>query len=231
MTKQEAGRWEQFAQEDAEFYIRTEGGSRPGPEERAAFFASGRADFAEIVGEAAPHLGERRGTAVEIGCGVGRLSLAAAAEFARVRAVDISPTMRGKLEANARAAAVANVEAFAPEAGWDAGEPVDLVYSRWVLQHIESWEIIAGYVRRIAGCLHAQGVAHLQFDTRPRSAAYRLRNALPDPVLPRTWRRGIRRIRRDADEVRALFRGAGLEVRAELRPGTEEHVFVVGRAG
>ena len=38
-------------------------------------------------------------------------------------------------------------------------------------------------------------MALLQFDTRRASLSYRLRNALPDPLLPRPWRRGIRRIR------------------------------------
>jgi hypothetical protein len=70
-------------------------------------------------------------------------------------------------------------------------------------------------------------MALLQFDTRPRSPAYRLRNALPDGLLRRQWRRGIRRIRRRPAQLAALFDAAGLPVVRELGPRTEEHVFIL----
>jgi hypothetical protein len=70
-------------------------------------------------------------------------------------------------------------------------------------------------------------MALLQFDTRRPTAAYRLRNALPDVFLPRPWRQGIRRIRRSPSQLAALFDDAGLQLVRELGPQTEEHVFIL----
>lgn len=221
--------WEGYARENAEFYILTHDVDFDTPDGQDYFFRTGRADVEAILAEAAPFRGPRAETALEIGCGIGRLSLPMAPHFASLRVVDVAPTMLRRVAANAEAAGIYHVAPFPPDGAWDAGAPVDFAYSRWVLQHIADFGVIADYVRRIGRCLDADGTAHLQFDTRPRSLAYRVRNALPDFVLPRTWRRGVRRIRRAPAELRALFADAGLRVVHELRPDTEEHVFILRR--
>ena len=80
-----------------------------------------------------------------------------------------------------------------------------------------------------ATCLEDGGLAYLQFDTRPQGLGYRVKTLAPDPVLPPRWRRGIRRIRRSGPELRALFDRSGLSVVEELRPGSADHVFILGR--
>ena len=223
-------RWERLARENAEFYIRTETTdySRPGAMEE--FFRSGEEDVARIVREAEPWLGARREAALEIGCGVGRLTLAAARRFGRVVAVDIAPTMIRKLGENATSQGLNNVEGHTPDAKWEERGPVDLAYSRWVLQHIADFPIIDDYIARVARALHPEGVAHLQFDTRPATLGYRVRNALPDFVLPRIWRRGVRRIRRTPELLAATFARHGLRVVHEIDAGQSEHVFLLKRA-
>lgn len=222
-------RWERFAREDAEFCIRTENADYTRPGAMDEFFRSGDADFEQIMREVAPWLGERRNAALEIGCGVGRLTLPSARRFERVVAVDIAPTMLRKLGENAARAGLANVEGFTPDEPYWEREPVDLAYSRWVLQHIPEFDVIEEYIRRVAHALHPRGVAHLQFDTRPATLPYRVRNVLPDWVLRRTWRRGVRRIRRAPELLTATFARHGLRLVHEIGSGEEEHVFILTR--
>jgi hypothetical protein len=56
-----------------------------------------------------------------------------------------------------------------------------------------------------------------------------VRNAIPDPLLPILWRRGIRRIRRPASTYAALFEEAHLAVLSERNAGTATHVFLLRR--
>jgi SAM-dependent methyltransferase len=220
-------RWEEFAREDAEYYVLTGIGRAPGPEARREFFASGEAEAERILATCGSHL-DGRELAIEIGCGVGRVALPIARRFTRVIGVDVSPTMLKKLAENAARAEVA-VEPVLADEPWDERGQADLVYSVLVFQHIDDFEAIARYVRRIARALKRTGIAYVQFDTRPRSVAYRVRNLLPDAVLRDEWRRGLRRIRRPPAQLRELFGDSGLAIVAELGAGSEEHVFVLSR--
>lgn len=212
-------RWEAFAQEDAEFYIWTEGDD---------FWESGEQDAARIWGLAKPHVARRR-TVLEIGCGVGRLLLPMRRHFDAAIGVDVAPTMLEKLEANAARAGVGAVRGLPAGDAWEALAPIDFAYSHIVLQHIERWDIIADYFARVRQCLASDGAFYAHFDTRPRTAAYRLRNLLPERVLPRTMKRGVRRIRRSADDVRALASQSGFATIDESGANTTETVFLLKR--
>jgi SAM-dependent methyltransferase len=221
--------WERYANENAEFYILTDDvdfGTEAGQEH---FFRTGREDAERIYAQARRWMGGDPSVALEIGCGIGRLSLAMLPRVKELRAVDVSPTMLRRLRENCAAGGFDHVRTFLPDEGWDQGGPVDFAYTRWVLQHIAEMATIEQYVRRIGGCLRPGGVAHLQLDTRPATAPYRVRNALPDFMLPRTWRRGVRRIRRDPARLRSLFAASGLTVVEEMNAGTEDHVFILRR--
>ncbi len=219
-------RWEAFAREDAEFYIAAR--SVPDGDEQARhdFFESGRETAAWILEQVAGEL-PGQDLAVEIGCGVGRLLLPMTERFSHVIGVDIAPTMLAKLEANCRRFGIANAEPRLAHEPWDRRGEADLVYSWLVFQHITDWQLIASSVQRLAGTLKPGGVALLQFDTRRPSPAYRLRNTLPDPLLPRTWRKSIRRIRRKPSQLTAMFDDVGLQPVRETGPRTEEHVFIL----
>lgn len=219
-------RWEALAREDAEFYIA--GRSVPDGDPQAVhdFFESGRGPAAWMLEEVGDDL-PGRDLALEIGCGVGRLLIPMAEHFSRVIGVDVAPTMLRKLRANCERFGIGNAEPMLVDEPWDRRGDADLVYSWLVMQHIADPALIASLIRRAAGTLRAGGVALLQFDTRPPSPAYRLRNALPDVLLPRMWRRGIRRIRRSPQRLGPLFGAAGLEVTRQLGPRTEEHVFIL----
>ncbi len=221
-------RWEEFAQEDAEFYILTSVDEEQGGDRRARFYASGKPAASRLLALARPHL-ESNSRAVEIGCGMGRLSFPMAEHFDELVAVDIAPTMLRKLRHNAKEMGVFNVVTHLADGDWDADESVDLAYSWLVFQHIGDWSIISSYIERIATALRPGGVACLQFDTRPRTIAYRLRDSTPTFLLPRTWREGIRRIRRAPELLRAEFVRHGMEVLDESGGPGVEHVFILRR--
>ena len=91
-------------------------------------------------------------TVVDLGAGTGQFALAAAEAFGRVIAVDPSPVMLRLLREKA-AERSARLEIV--EGGFltydHAGEPPDLVYSRYALHHLpDFWKAIAlGRIRRM----------------------------------------------------------------------------------
>jgi SAM-dependent methyltransferase len=218
---QPQNRWEQLAREDAEFYIWTD--LAAGDE----FFRSGERDVARILDFARPPL-DARGSALEIGCGVGRLSIPMSRTFGSITAVDIAPTMLEKLGANCRQRGIDNVRGMLGGDSWDATQH-DFAYTRIVLQHIDPWAEIVSYLERIARALRPGGLLYAQFDTRAPNLLYGLRNRLPDRLLPRTYRRGVRRIRRHPSQILAAAENAGLALMTERGGGTEDHEFLFRR--
>jgi SAM-dependent methyltransferase len=222
--------WERFAREDPYFYISTTKGGPPRTaEERRAFLELGVENAHALIREVEDDLpGWSR--AVEIGCGIGRLLLAHARRFAEVRGVDISPTMLAGLRALAAEDGLSNVRTYLPDEPWDAPPgTADYIFSSLVFQHIEDDATIAGYVLRTARALRPGGIAQFQFDTRHASVLSDARRRMPDALLPRTQRRGIRRVRRDAAWIRQLALGAGLRILRERDPDSAVHVFVLRR--
>jgi hypothetical protein len=50
---------------------------------------------------------------------------------------------------------------------------------------------------------------------------------LPDRLLPRTQRRGIRRLRRSTKKLCALFEACGLGILDEFEPDSADHCFLL----
>lgn len=223
-------RWQRFAEEAPQFYILTDPElARLDPEERRQqFFSSGEADVKDALA-CVDRWNHGWGCAVEIGCGIGRLTLPLARRFAETRAIDVAPTMLKHLQNNAHAAGIENILTYQPDEAWDDGE-VDYVYSLLVFQHVPELKIIDDYLTRIGRALILDGVAQLQFDTRPSTAAYVTRNLLPDVLLPRSQRKGIRRIRRRLVDLLAIFDRAGLVIADQWGHETAQHTFVLRRA-
>jgi SAM-dependent methyltransferase len=183
--------WEQRAQADAFGYI-----GRGYAESDTLFWQSGRTDMERLVLdgiELAPGA-----SALEIGCGVGRLLRPLAGRIATVHGVDIAPGMvtRGRQlladVPNAHLHVTDGAFTMLPTAS------LDFVFSFVVFQHIPSKPAIIRYIRESARVLKPGGVFKFQVDGRARSA---WRGA--DTWLGAWFRPG---------EIRAILAGCGFEV-------------------
>ena len=223
-------KWEEFAQEDPYTYILT---SLKGADRRE-FWQSG---VRTIQREFLPLLQlykVRRLLSLELGCGIGRLVVPLARRFQQVVGVDIAHGMVERAVSFARDNGIKNAsflpvsgpEDFLQRAGHHVGK-CDFIYSLLVFQHISELSVIEGYLHVIRVLLHEHGLAYLQFDTRPSDFRYRLKTRLPDFLLPRFWRRGIRRIRQSPEEIQACIRRAGMEIIEELTPHTAYHRYIL----
>jgi SAM-dependent methyltransferase len=209
-------RWRQFARDDPMFHIASNR-RRWDPED---FLEAGRQTVERAVDWAGPELPRR--AALEVGCGLGRMLVHLAERFDRVYGVDIAPEM---IE-GARELMPANVE-LAINSGDDLApledERFDFVLSIQVFQHVPDQQVIAHYLEEVTRVLQPNGRAVLQFDTRSASPVRRLVLSLPDPMLPPTRRRYLRRYPLDPGHLDAMLRGAGLRAVDEHGRGTADH--------
>ena len=113
---------------------------------------------------------------VDLGAGSGQFTLAAAAVAERIVAVDVSPVMLARLREKLGDDAAVEVV----QAGFltyeHAGEPADLVYTRFALHHLpDFWKAIA--LQRMSGMLRPGGVLRLSdvvYGFGPAEAAERV---------------------------------------------------------
>jgi hypothetical protein len=223
-------RWEKFAQSNPYNYILT----APKLVDIGEFWKTGEHTIEVEIRPLLRRYNVRTALGLELGCGIGRLVVPLASDFGRVVGVDISPSMIWRATSFARDNGISNVsycaitgpEDLLHQRGELAGK-CDFIYSILVFQHIPDFSMIAGYLHVIRVFLHERGVAYLQFDTRPNSVAYRLKTRLPDFLLPRFWRRGIRRIRRAPEEVEDAIKHASLEIVAQHNPRSAYHLYVL----
>lgn len=119
-----------------------------------------------------------RGSALDFGCGVGRITHALAEEFGAVVGLDISPGMLAEANRNAQASVLANVT-YANSVDLNYLQPAsyDLVHSYIVLQHIpvSTGEVI---VKRLIKAVKPGGVGALHMTIAPETGQFRaaLRN-------------------------------------------------------
>jgi SAM-dependent methyltransferase len=222
--------WDHFAEVDPYTYILTSL-KRPDPKK---FWQSGeRTVQLELLPIIQAHT-IRTHVGLELGCGVGRLLFPLTGHFEEMVGVDIAEGMiqRAKSFAsdngveNVTLTAISGPEDLLHKAGKYGGK-IDFLYSLLVFQHIPDFEVIEGYLHAVSVLLEDKGIAYLQFDTREEDFLYHLKTRLPDPLLPRFWRRGIRRIRRTPEEIEASLTRAGLEIVGELDARTAYHRYVL----
>lgn len=147
------------------------------------FLASGESDVARLVDPVLPQLPAPAATltALDIGCGLGRLTRALATRFAQVEGIDIAPAMIAQAQAfdppppaNVRYQVCDGSGAIPLPAG-----AFGFVFSYIVFQHVPTQRIIENYLREIARVLQPGGIAQLHINTRTRPARERLRIGLP----------------------------------------------------
>jgi SAM-dependent methyltransferase len=231
--------------------LTTDGGARGGQWEIESFFSTGRDDVARFMADLSrivPSAG--RGTALDFGCGVGRISRALADHFESVVGVDIASSMVARAQdlnnASPRCRFVAN---NAPHLKRFPAASFDVIYSRLVLQHVPP-KYVAEYVPELVRVLAPRGALMFQLPgiicADPEEAfcdapvtGGALKRSLPR-WLVRFYRRArYRLVLRDSlarmemfgverDAVVALITGAGgrvAEIRDDRSHGTPEPGF------
>ena len=220
-------KWDLRARRDALAYIEThrEVGDLDG------FFALGE-HFVEVLAD--PVLvGIARGRALDLGCGLGRITRALTRRFEEVVGVDVSAQMVHRAETLHPASEFPGISFHATD-GTSLpleDESVDFVFSYEVFQHLPSREVMHGNLLEVARVLRPDGLAVIHVHRAPGSAAYwldrakcavpdriwlRLKHALDrgDPLMSDSTFRGTAPLRRD--DIEELWTSASLTV-VELR--------------
>lgn len=213
-----ASRWTELGRDDPMWAALTlpgksSRGERAGWTE-AEFLATGRREIDAVLGRldelnVSPH----RGTALDFGCGPGRLTAALAASgFDRVIGVDISPSMLD----TARRLVVARPESGrcefrhneGPTLAGVADDSVDLVYTCRVLQHMPP-ALAAGYLREFFRVTAPGGLVVFQLPAEPAPGVVGgLMRRLPNVLLNRL-RHGMQMHGTPPTEVTASVAAAG----------------------
>jgi SAM-dependent methyltransferase len=150
----------------------------------------------------------KTGTALDFGCGPGRLSAGlAAVGFSRVVGVDVSTTMLAKARELVDDDRCEFVHDDGTELATVADDSVDLVYSCRVLQHMPP-ALALGYVRHFLRVAAPGGVVAFQLPVAPVGLVGGAMRALPAPVLDRL-RAGMQMHGTDPALVARTVAGAG----------------------
>ncbi len=231
--------WEQLGEQDPYWAVLTNPEKRGSRWEAHEFFETGRAEINHIFWRLDNDgIQVRCETALDFGCGVGRLSRALAEKFTRVLAVDVSSTMLAEAaKANEH---IENIE-FLNNAPRDLSilpdSVADFLYSNIVLQHIPrdrqaAFILEFHRVLKPGGILVFQtparrkldslkGLAYIVFGNRPLNLARKIRY----------WSKAVMEVHVfPSRDVQATLDAAGFNLLATERydsagPGFESYMY------
>jgi SAM-dependent methyltransferase len=217
--------WDERAREDAFWFVdsRLEYGS-PDVEK---FWADGAADLQQLLDMVDAEI-RPQDTVIDIGCGLGRLSRAAAAKAQRVIAIDISAEMLEQARAyNGHLDNVTWIHGDGTSlAGIDDGV-ADAMVSHVVFQHIPDPKVTLGYVTDMGRVLKPGGWSLFQVSNDPsihegrkqgvRDKVAQLAGRKPKGLDGAAWLGSWI----DLDELRATADAAGMDVERIVGEGTQ----------
>lgn len=182
--------WDQRARENPRFFICTD---VPDTEEK--FAASGLMDYQAHVRSFLRSVGfDTRGkSALEIGCGIGRMTRYFCEDFATVTAIDVSPAMIERAKAAGPAGAHFLVGSGSDLDGVSDGT-IDFAFSYIVFQHIPEKVAILRYIEEAGRVLKPGGLFHFHANGLPY---IRLGNLLLEGYIsesPRLRRLGLTKL-------------------------------------
>lgn len=229
-----AQRWTELGDSDPMWAALTHSG-RGGGWDAGAFLETGRVEIEGLL-QLLHQRGcqPRHGTALDFGCGPGRLTAALAASgFDRVIGVDVSPTMLAKAqeilpgELADRCEFLLNV---APDLAAVAADSVDLLYTCRVLQHMPS-PIAHGYLREFVRIVKPGGFVVFQLPAGPAPGMAGLPIRLvPSKVLSQL-RKGMQMHSTPAAAVTRILADAGavtvcIEDDTSAGPRWRSHLYI-----
>lgn len=217
--------WNVFGETDPYWAILTEPSKIDNRWDPREFFESGRWEIdtaRKCVEELAPGL--RRGSALDFGCGLGRLTQALALHFDRAVGVDIAPSMIARARelntAGERCEFLLNDRA---DLGAMASSSFDFVYSLMTLQHIPP-RYSRRYLREFVRVLAPGGVLVAQLPARRVLFRHRAVNLLRPAKrwcgkLFRPGAAAMEMYGMGKQRVRDLLESAGCEILSILPDG------------
>lgn len=160
--------WEELGQLDPLWAIASSPEKRFGKWELEEFFVTGEREVAELMTRAEElGLPQRRASAMDFGCGVGRATRALAERFEHVVGVDISEAMliRGR-ELHDAFPTIEFLHNDAEHLRVVGDRRFDLVYTRLVLQHQPSVAAVRSYIEEFVRVLAPGGAVVFQVPDR-----------------------------------------------------------------
>jgi SAM-dependent methyltransferase len=163
--------WDRFALSDPLWAILSDPAKKGGKWDAARFFETGVAEIASLFYELSSRsIDVGGGSALDFGCGVGRLTQALAPHFQHVIGVDVSQRMLDLArDANRFPTRVSYVSNQAPHLHVLGDTRFDFIVSTVVLQHIPP-EIALGYLDEFLRLLAPGGVVIFQLPSHRRRA-------------------------------------------------------------
>ncbi len=176
--------WDTFGSRDPMWAVLTEPDRRGGRWDPEEFFATGVREVDGVMALAGElGLPARRGTALDFGCGVGRLTQALARHFDRVTGVDIAPSMLAEARRHDPEGRCTFVQNDAPDLALFPDDSFDMVLSTIVLQHMPP-ELSLRYVEEFGRVLRPGGLAVFAVPTGPSDTVVgRLYRVVPRPLV------------------------------------------------
>lgn len=180
MGKLSKDTWNKLADEDAEFYIlMTDKGKEGGKWNPNEFLETGKEQWVRFKEFLAHHglenIISKDKTALDMGCGMGRVAFAIAKDFSKVFGVDASEAMIEKAKKYQKQLNIKNLE-FLANNGIDlsliSDNSVDFVFSYITLQHCPSSEQVLAYIKEFSRVLKPSGVCLFQTKVVPTLSSY-----------------------------------------------------------
>jgi SAM-dependent methyltransferase len=229
MSRDHAASWDALGRRDPHWAILSDPG-RQGGWDDDEFFATGRVEIDATLSQLGDLLVART-SALDFGCGLGRLSQGLAAHFSSVTGVDVAQSMvDGARARNAFPERVSYQVSTTPTLPFEDAS-FDFGYSNLVLQHVPP-PAAARYIAELVRVLRPGGVVVFQeLSHRPRTPRNTVRLLVPEVA-----RRLVRRARYGwaaaitmnglpMPQVRALVEAAGGEVVAMCEDGAGAPVW------
>jgi SAM-dependent methyltransferase len=161
--------WDRLGRDDPLWAVLSDPAKRNKGWDTEEFFRTGEAEIAQLFEDvAARGIEVHRGTCLDFGCGVGRVSQALCGYFARVDGVDIAQSMVDAAQTHNRYGDRCQYRLnLSDDLRIFDDATFDFVYSNIVLQHMEP-ALAEGYIREFMRVLAPNGIAVFQVPSQFR---------------------------------------------------------------
>ena len=213
--------WHTWGKKDPLWAILSEPDKKDGRWNPDEFFETGRIEVADVLKRAMQLAPVEYNSAMDFGCGIGRLSLALAEHFESVVGIDVAESMISQAnEVNRSPERCRYIHNLSENIAVLADRSVDFIYSSITLQHVET-PLACGYLREFFRIATPGGHVIFQLPSRPRSPLWhRIKSMAPKEFGNFVWRmrtaspEAMETYFMSEDQVRSVVEAAGGEVLA-----------------